>query len=193
MQLSAERHLDAPRERVWAALTDAAVLKHSIPGCDRLAWRDDQGLDATVRAGIGTREVRLTCWITVSDRDPPNGCRLTGKAQDGAGGLAAGSAVVRLLAHGDGGTRLRLDVDASGDGALALAGSPLTSAKAQAFAEAFLARLAVQLAPPPAAAEPSLPAGPPAAHPGLRPLIWVPGLISLVILMLVVFARMGAA
>lgn len=193
MQLSAQCHLDASREELWAALNDVSILKRSIPGCDRLAWRDARVLDAELCTRIGTREIRLTGRITVSERDPPNGCRLTGEGQDDAGGIASGSAVVRLLPDDGGGTRLCLDVDATIGGALAHAGSRLTDATAQTFAEEFLKRLAAPVAPALALAAPLVPAGSPAAHPGLRPLIWVPTLIGLVFLMLALFARLGAA
>lgn len=193
MQLSAKYHLDASREKVWAALNDLDLLRRSIPGCVSLSWRDDRVLDAAVRANIGARRILMMGQITVSKREPPNGCRLTGEGRDDAGGFASGGAMVRLLPADGGGTQLLYDVDASIGGALAQGGSRLLETAAQTFAEDFLARLAAQLALPAALAEPSVPAGPPAPHPGLRPLIWVPTLIGLVFLMLVVFARMGAA
>ena len=36
MDMSGERRISAPREKVWAALNDPAVLKASIPGCETL-------------------------------------------------------------------------------------------------------------------------------------------------------------
>ena len=193
MQLSAEHHLDASRDVVWAALNNVEVLKRSIPGCDKLAWRDDEALDAEVRARIGPVDTRFKGRVTLSERDPPNGYRLTGEGQGGAAGFASGSALVRLLPADGGGTRLRYDIDATVGGKLAQIGSRLIDAAAHKFADEFFERFAAQVAPTLALAEPSSPAGSEAVKPGLRPVIWVPTLIALVFLMLLLFARLGAS
>lgn len=36
MDMTGERRIEAPREAVWQALNDTAVLKASIPGCETL-------------------------------------------------------------------------------------------------------------------------------------------------------------
>ncbi|MGH7049594.1 MAG: SRPBCC domain-containing protein, partial [Acetobacteraceae bacterium] len=32
--MTGERHISAPRQKVWEALNDPAVLKSAIPGCE---------------------------------------------------------------------------------------------------------------------------------------------------------------
>ena len=133
-------------------------MKRSIPGCDKLAWRDDEALDAEVRARIGPVDTRFKGRVTLSERDPPNGYRLTGEGQGGAAGFASGSALVRLLPADGGGTRLRYDIDATVGGKLAQIGSRLIDAAAHKFADEFFERFAAQVAPTLALAEPSSPA-----------------------------------
>jgi carbon monoxide dehydrogenase subunit G len=36
MEMSGEYQIAAPRDKVWAALNDPAILKESIPGCQEL-------------------------------------------------------------------------------------------------------------------------------------------------------------
>jgi carbon monoxide dehydrogenase subunit G len=187
MQMSAERRLEAPREKVWAALNDVEVLKRSIPGCKTLEWLDDEVIKAQVRAKIGPIDTVFKGQLKLSQRDPPNGYRLSGEGNGAAAGFASGNAVIRLQPDGEG-TLLQYDVDAMVGGKLAQLGSRLIDAAAMKFAEDFFERFAGQVAPPPVDAEETGLVSQP-ARAGLKPVLWVPLLIALVFLMLFVFAK----
>lgn len=196
MKMAAERYIDAPRERVWAALNDVEVLKRSIIGCKKLEWHDDDVINAEVRARIGPIDTTFKGRLMLSERDAPNSYRLTGEGQGVAAGFASGSATVRLLPEGEG-TRLQYEVDATVGGKLAQIGSRLVDAAALKFAESFFERLGGQLAPVPTAVEATVApsaagsAAPLAAEPrraGLKPLYWVPMLIAVVFFILYVVA-----
>ena len=66
MRVSGNTVLNAPRERVWEALNDPAVLVRTIPGCHRLEAVGDDAYRMTVFAGVASikgtyeGEVRLT-------------------------------------------------------------------------------------------------------------------------------------
>ncbi|MEJ1995720.1 MAG: carbon monoxide dehydrogenase subunit G [Limibacillus sp.] len=53
MQMSGERRIPAPREKVWEALNDPEVLKQSIPGCQSLEKDGDDSFSAKVKAKVG--------------------------------------------------------------------------------------------------------------------------------------------
>lgn len=189
MQMTAERYLAAPREAVWAALNDLKALRSSIPGCEALEWQGCETLKAEVRAKVGPVDARFRGKVTLRDRDPPNGYRIEGEGQGGAAGFASGFADVRLLPEGSG-TLLRYRVEATIGGKLAQIGSRLIDAAAHKFADDFFERFARVVEPsPPALADESLPVVR-VTRTGLRPMIWVPGLIALVALILLVFSRL---
>ena len=117
----------------------------------------------------------------MSDVSPPNGYALTGKGQGGAAGFAHGRAQAHLLA-GNGGTRVKYDIDATVGGKLAQLDSRLIDASARKIADDFFDRLATRLA----GAEP-VANRQESTRGGLRPWIWVPLLIVLVMFILYVF------
>lgn len=188
MRMSAERRLEAPRERVWAALNDVEVLKRSIPGCNALERLDDDTIDAQVRTRIGPIDTVFKGRLKLSERDPPNGCRLSGEGKGAAAGFASGSAVIRLQPDGEG-TILKYDVNATVGGKLAQLGSRLIDAAAAKLAEDFFERFASQMAPPPPVTTPETDILPEPGRTGLKPVVWVPLLIALVFLMLLAFAK----
>jgi carbon monoxide dehydrogenase subunit G len=187
MRMSAERRLEAPREKVWAALNDVEVLKRSIPGCKTLEWLDGETINAQVRAKIGPIDTVFKGRLKLSERDPPNGYRLSGEGQGAAAGFASGNATVRLQPDGTG-TLLHYDVEAMVGGKLAQLGSRLIDATAMKLAEDFFERFASQVVPPPVALEEAA-VVPEPARTGLKPVLWVPMLIALVFLVLFVFAK----
>jgi uncharacterized protein len=182
--MSAERHLAAPPEVVWAALNDIDALRDCIPGCEKLERMNENVIAAQVMAKVGPVAARFTGTLAMTDVSPPNGYTLTGKGQGGAAGFANGRAQVRLLA-GDGGTTLKYHIDATIGGKLAQLGSRLIDAAARKIADDFFERLATRLA----RAEPAVNAEQ-SRRTGLHPLIWVPLLIALVMFILYVFNKL---
>src|SRR5262249_47097759 len=103
MDLMGEQRIAAPRERVWSALNDPAILSRAIPGCESLTRREDgaeSGFDATVTQKIGPIQARFKGKVTLSDLDPPAGYTLKGEGDGGAAGFAKGEARIRLEPDG---------------------------------------------------------------------------------------------
>lgn len=157
MDMSGERRISAPREKVWAALNDPAVLKASIPGCDSLEKLSDTELKATASVKIGPIAAKFAGKVQLLDLDPPNGYRIEGEGQGGVAGFAKGGASVRLAADGRD-TILSYDVKANVGGKIAQLGARLIDATAKQMADAFFDRFAAQVA----SAEPNAAAAPPA-------------------------------
>ena len=152
MEIKGEYRIAAPREKVFAALNEASVLKACIPGCESLEKVSDTEMKAKVRMRIGPVSASFTGKVTLSDIDPPNGYRISGEGQGGAAGFAKGGAVVTLREDA-GDTVLNYDVDAQVGGKIAQVGARLITGTAKKLADQFFGKFAESVgAPPPVTA-----------------------------------------
>jgi carbon monoxide dehydrogenase subunit G len=196
MDMTGEYRIEAPRERVWAALNDPEMLKQCIPGCESVTKTSDTGFAAEVVAKVGPVKARFGGEVTLSDLDPPNGYTISGEGKGGAAGFASGGAKVRLEADGNA-TILRYQVNAKVGGKLAQIGSRLIDSTARKMADEFFGKFAELVAAPAAEAtgaavppaEPQEAAAPPAANVGVPTYVWAGSLILLAIVLLLIFGR----
>lgn len=196
MDMTGEYRIEAPRERVWAALNDPELLRQCIPGCESLTKTSDTGFTAEVVAKVGPVKARFGGEVTLSDLDPPNGYTISGEGKGGAAGFASGGAKVRLEADGDA-TVLRYEVNAKVGGKLAQIGSRLIDSTARKMAEEFFGKFAelvatsggdtAPLTTVTADATTVIPSSPATA--GLPTYVWVGGLILLAVVLLIIFGR----
>src|SRR5881394_4590204 len=141
MEIKGEYKIAAPREKVFAALNDQAVLQACIPGCESLEKLSDTEMTAKVRLRIGPVSAAFSGKVTLSDIDPPNGYKISGEGQGGVAGFAKGGAVVSL-AEDAGATVLSYDVDAQVGGKIAQLGQRLINGAAKKLADEFFANFA---------------------------------------------------
>jgi uncharacterized protein len=141
MDMTGEEKIPAPRQVVWAALNDAAILKQCIPGCQSLEKLSDTEMTAKVKVGIGPVRATFKGKVTLSDLDPPNGYQLTGEGTGGLAGHARGGATVRLSDDG-GGTLMKYEAKAEVGGRLAQLGGRLVDSAAKKLADEFFEKFA---------------------------------------------------
>lgn len=139
MQMTGEQHIAAPRERVWEALNDPAVLARCIPGCQSLDKEGDDHFAAVAEVKIGPIGARFKGNVQLSDIDAPNGYTITGSGNGGIAGNAKGGAKVRLSAAPGGGTLVHYTVEAEVGGRMAQLGGPIIDATAKNLAGKFFA------------------------------------------------------
>jgi carbon monoxide dehydrogenase subunit G len=167
MEIKGEYKIAAPREKVFAALNDPAILQACIPGCESLEKTSDTEMKAKVRLRIGPVSATFTGKVTLSDIDPPNGYKISGEGQGGVAGFAKGGAVVTL--RGDGGaTVLDYTVDAQVGGKIAQVGARLIDGTARKLSDEFFGKFAATIGGPPAVAVAGVPSAaqpPPMAPP----------------------------
>jgi hypothetical protein len=137
MKLTEEIRIEAPREKVYAALNDPDILRRSIPGCETLEKVSDTEFNATVRAKVGPVRARFAGEVTLKDLNPPEGYTLSGQGKGGAAGFARGEASVRLKEDGKDATILSYDVSATVGGKLAQLGGRLIDNSARSLAGEF--------------------------------------------------------
>jgi carbon monoxide dehydrogenase subunit G len=154
MDMTGERRIAAPRQAVWQALNDPAVLKASIPGCESLDKLSDNEMQATAAVKVGPMSGRFNGKVHLADLDPPNGYTISGEGQGGVLGFAKGGAKVNLADDGPG-TLLYYEVHAQVGGKLAQLGARLIDATAKQMADAFFDRFSSQVGQPETATPPT--------------------------------------
>src|SRR5262249_25318642 len=102
MDLTGEYQLAATRQKVWAALNDADVLRRCIPGCKELEQKSPSEFAAIVALKIGPVSATFKGSVNLEDIDAPNGYRIVGQGNGGVVGFAKGGATVRLADNGSG-------------------------------------------------------------------------------------------
>jgi hypothetical protein len=175
MDVKGERRIAAPRERVWGAINDPAVLRRCIPGCESLERLNDQDLRATVAAQLGPVHARFSGTLAVTDAVPPRGCRIAGEGDAGSAGFARGEGTLTLEEDGKA-TRLSFQFTVTLGGRLAQVGARLLEAAARALVREFLDRLDGMVIQGPAVADD--------AGGGLPVIVWAPALILVMLAVL---------
>src|SRR5919108_3529540 len=197
MDMTGEYRIPAPREQVWAALNDPAVLKASLPGCESLERVSDREFTATVATKVGPVRAKFNGQVTLSDLHPPESYRISGEGKGGAAGFAKGGADVRLAEEGATMTVLSYTAKADVGGKLAQLGSRLIDATAKKMADDFFENFRKQLTPPEAEVAPeAIPEAAPA--PAERPpegfaglaqnkFVWVAAVIVILMILVMLF------
>lgn len=144
MEFSGEYRIAAPRQRVWEALNDPAALQASIAGCQSLERTGENSFAAIVTTKVGPISATFRGTLELSEIDPPNGYKLTGRGQGGAAGFARMAAAVGLTPDGES-TLLRYTAEAEIGGKLASVGSRLIQTVAKKNADDFFSAFARQL------------------------------------------------
>lgn len=146
MELNGDILIAAPREQVWAALNDPAVLARCIPGCESMEATSDTERTARVAVKVGPVRARFTGHLRLQDVRPGEGCTLQFEGSGGAAGMAKGQSSVSLSDE-DGGTRLRYTAQASVGGKLGQVGGRMIDAAAKQMADQFFAAFQNELTP----------------------------------------------
>lgn len=165
MDFSGEYRIPAPRQKVWEALNDPAILQQAIPGCESLEKTSDTEMKAQVRMRIGPVSAKFGGKVTLSDFDPPASYRISGEGQGGAAGFAKGGALVKLAEDGAD-TVLTYTADAQVGGKIAQVGARLIEGTAKKLADEFFGKFAELVGTPAEAQSVSA-----AATPGMTPVV----------------------
>ena len=111
MKVNGTATLNAPRDAVWVALNDPAVLVRTIPGCQQLEEVGPDAYRMTLTAGVASIKGTYTGDVALTDQEQPGAFTLRATGA-GAPGTVQADVRVTLADAGDGTTRLDYDADA---------------------------------------------------------------------------------
>ena len=151
MKVTGSAVVNAPREHVWTALNDPAVLVRTIPGCQRLEAVGPDDYRVTVNAGVASIKGVYDGEVRLADQRPPAGFVLQARGAGGPGTVDA-TVTVTLEPDGDQATRLSYDADAVVGGMIGGVGQRMLTTVAQRMANEFFGNVDRALGAPAEAA-----------------------------------------
>jgi len=138
MKVTGSAVLNAPREQVWAALNDPAVLVRTIPGCRQLEQVGPDAYRASVEAGVASIKGVFAGDVTLTNQAEPSSFVLHASGA-GAPGTVNTDVRVTLTEVNAGSTRLDYDADAVIGGMLGGVGQRMITSVAKKTAGEFFA------------------------------------------------------
>src|SRR5262249_5848202 len=91
MKLNGTYLLNAPREKVFAAITDPAILQRVIDGCEKMVQTGEDSYDAHLKIGLAGLKGSYVGKVQLKDKQPPDSYRLLIEGK-GAPGFVKGTA-----------------------------------------------------------------------------------------------------
>lgn len=181
MDMTGERRIRAPRQRVWDALNDPEMLRAAIPGCESVTRTADDAFEAKVSVKIGPMAAKFGGKVKLENVNAPASYTITGEGNGGAMGFAKGGADVALQEIGPEETLLTYSVKAQVGGKMAQLGARLIDSTAKQMSDQFFDRFVAAVAPPPPAPAEAAPeaAAAPGPAPAPRPIPAAPAGISI--------------
>jgi uncharacterized protein len=143
MKVDSTYEIKAPRERIFAALTDPEVLRLAIPGCESLEKVDENLYSATMKAGVGPIKGNFKGDVHLEEMRPPEHYRIVVQGK-GAMGFAKGSADFDLEEK-DGGTLIKYSGEMQIGGPIAGVGQRMIQGAAKMMASQFFAKLEAEV------------------------------------------------
>ncbi len=163
MKLSGTATMGASATRVWAALTDPAVLVLTIPGCERLEPAGPDSYLFTLTAGVASIRGTYIGEVALSQQREPTSLVLTAGCA-GSPGTIATTIHITLTEAGGGTTEVSYEADAAIAGPIAGVGQRMLASVARLLIGDFLMSVDQVLsgdAAAPATAPPAVPDRPP--------------------------------
>jgi uncharacterized protein len=158
MKIAGTAVLNAPADRVWAALNDPSVLVRTIPGCEQLEAVSDDRFRMTIVAGVASIKGSYQGEVELADPSPPDAFTLRATGT-GAPGTVSADVKIKLSSRDGVTTTVAYNADAVVGGAVGGVGQRVLTAVAKRTAGEFFAAVDAVLAEPslaePALAEPS--------------------------------------
>lgn len=135
MKIAGEHTIAAPREEVWEALHDPAVLARTLPGCNQLRETDQDCYEALLTAGVASVRGTYEGEVRLTGKDAPHRYSLHASGSGTPGTIAADADVE--LTESEDGTVVSYDADAIVGGMLGGVGQRMIVAVAKRTAGEF--------------------------------------------------------
>ena len=146
MEILGQQLISAPRQRVWDALNDPAVLKECLPGCESVERVTPDEFRVIIKTAIGPLKARFQGSLKITEAKEPESCVMQFEGQGGAVGFGKGTSTVTLKETAEG-TELSYEAKAQIGGKLAQVGSRLIDSVAKKMADDFFKAFQNALSP----------------------------------------------
>ena len=139
MKIEGTQKIEAPRDRIFAALIDPAVLQKCIPGCEQMEKTGENQYNAKLTAGVGPVKGVFTATVSLEQITPPEHYKLVveGKGQPG---FVKGSGELNLKEAGSA-TEIQYTGEVNVGGLIASVGQRMIQASANLLAGRFFKAL----------------------------------------------------
>ena len=157
MKIEGTQKIEAPRDRVFAALVNPAVLEKCIPGCEQMEKTAENQYKARLTAGVGPVKGSFNATISLEQIVPPEHYKLVveGKGQPG---FVKGSGELNLKDAGSA-TEIQYTGEVNVGGLIASVGQRMIQSTANLLAGRFFKALESEVKTQGASAESKLPTG----------------------------------
>ncbi len=145
MKIQGEHILEAPRQTVWDAVMDPAVIRSIMPGCEDLQQVDDHRFEGVLKIKVGPVQGQFKGSVELSELDEPSSYKLQLKGK-GPAGFVDGAGTMRLAETNPETTTLTYDIEAKVGGRIASVGQRLLDSSAKVIARQAVEGLAQQVA-----------------------------------------------
>jgi uncharacterized protein len=143
MKLAATYEFNAPREKVFAALIEPAILQKCIDGCEKMEKTGEDSYNAHLKIGVAGIKGSYVGKIRIDDKKPPESFTLRAEGK-GAPGWVKGTARIQISPKGEG-SELLCESEGHIGGVIAAVGSRLVDAVAKKMLDEFFHKLGEQL------------------------------------------------
>ena len=126
MDFKGDVTIDAPREKVWAFLTDPHQVTQCAPGLQSVEVIDDSHFKCVVRAGVGMIKGNFNFDIVWTEMDAPNNAKMTANGKIPGSAVAMNSSLA-LSDNATGGTEMHWESNVKVSGTIAGVGARLMS------------------------------------------------------------------
>jgi carbon monoxide dehydrogenase subunit G len=139
LKIEGTHKINAPRERIFAALINPDILQKCIPGCEQMEKTGDNQYKARLTAGVGPVKGVFTATVSLQDIIAPEHYKLVveGKGQPG---FVKGSGELNLK-DADGATEIQYTGDVNVGGLIASVGQRMIQSVGKMMAERFFVAL----------------------------------------------------
>ncbi len=145
MKINGEYEVHAPRERVWEALLDPAILSKTLPGCEELTPIGPDEYEMKMKLSMATVAGVFKGKVKITDKQAPESYRLdlngTGKI-----GFIKGGGKYSLADAGESLTIVTYEGDVQVGGMIAGVGQRLMNMTSKMMIKRFFTALDAELA-----------------------------------------------
>jgi hypothetical protein len=129
MQLEGSHTFNAPREAVWKALLDPAVLASCLPGCEGFQPLGDGRYEATLTVGVANIKGTYKSTIQLTDVNEPESYRMLVEGSGRPGSVKGDGRLT--MSDAEGGTLVSYQGDVQVTGTVARVGQRLMGSVAK--------------------------------------------------------------